>query len=211
MEKTASSLVELIPQVTYDIIGRVIPGTVIILTWAITWLGPSKAFGLLGEYLADPDFPITLWTFLLFAVIAYILSIVLYGITKVPSLFRKKPDEEEKIDPEKPSAALKYDAIRVASPEAGARLVKLSAEQHAAQILITGWLLAGSVNLYLLIASFSVERLFLGIVLAFALVGIYSFYKYIRTGFQKNLNDHWYILYINRSFSAPPEHGADTK
>ena len=35
MEKTISTITELVPQIVFDIIARFVPGTVVILTWAL--------------------------------------------------------------------------------------------------------------------------------------------------------------------------------
>jgi hypothetical protein len=195
MASITSSITEAVPQISYDVIGRLVPGTTVILSLAIVYVGPTRAFTQLNALLTNPNSAISVWALLLLLLIAYTVSIVLFGIWNLArTLLRRMRSPKKERDPKQPSPALMYDAIRVKSPEAGARLVKLSAERHLAQVLITGWSIAGALNLYLLIRASSMERVLLEIAFAVGIIGAYSFMRRIEKAYNTNLKNHWLIL-----------------
>jgi hypothetical protein len=201
-----SAVTELVPQVSYDVIGRIIPGIIATLSLAIAVLGPTQAFAEIDVRVIHPDPPLSGWVVVLFIVVAYTLAVVLDGIWHIPDLFRRPRYEGYKSDLENPSVPLQYDMVRIKSPEAGARLVKLGAESHQARVLITGWLISAAINLYFLVAAFSLERLWLEVTLIVGIVGAFSSRKHISENQRLGLIDHWFILQCDRLPSSTEGH-----
>ena len=193
----------LIPQLGYDIIARFMPGIFIIFLFVITIVGSFSKF---NNTLLDNINQFNFWFFILLLVFSYVISIILFGI----SLFYKKlvkiiiskskknvPDVLENTDTikgDKVSQAYKYDSIRVKSKDAGGRLLKLRAEGHSAQISITGLVLCFILNIYMMINTISIFRIFLAITIFLSIIGLFSFLYYIKKRYVVNLENHWKIL-----------------
>jgi len=56
-----SAVTELVPQVSYDVIGRIIPGIIATLSLAIAVLGPTQAFAEIDVRVIHPDPPLSGW------------------------------------------------------------------------------------------------------------------------------------------------------
>ncbi len=69
-----SAIAELVPQVSYDIIGRIIPGIMVIVSLVIAVLGPAQALGHLDEFIIHPDPPVSGWAVVLLLIVAYLGS-----------------------------------------------------------------------------------------------------------------------------------------
>lgn len=82
MESIVSTITEIVPQITYDIIARFVPGTMVILSWAIVYAGTQKAWIQFNDFMAGSQSRIG-WSVVFFFLAAYIVSIVLYGIWKL--------------------------------------------------------------------------------------------------------------------------------
>lgn len=189
-----SVLTELVPQISFDIIGRITPAMVVIFSLTVTALGPIQAFTHIDAWIIHPDPPLSGWAVVLFIVVAYILAIILSGIWNFQDLFRRPSYKGYKPDLKDPSVSLQYDAVRLESPKAGARNTKLSAEMSQAEVLIVGWFISAAINLYFLIAAFSLERLWLEMILVVGIVGAFSFRKHIYGQQRLSLSNHWLIL-----------------
>lgn len=192
-----SSLREVVPQLFYDIIGRLVPGMVVILSFVIVYVWPTYTCNSIGPLLSGQILSFGFWTFLFLAMVSYVVSILLFGLWNVIETFlRNSPTavNNGEDDPKQPSRSFMYDAIRLKSPDAGARLVKLRAEIHLSQVLLAGWIILAVVNLYLIIRDMSAERAFLEGVLILSILGAYSFMRYIESRFITNLENHWRIL-----------------
>lgn len=207
MSENASSVIGVIPQIFYDIIARFIPGIIIILGWVITYLRPSTA---LKNLLNPPNEALFMnfWYFLFFIILAYINSIILFGIcilisivsNKINGIFKHKSKEtllfstDKNLNFKNPSEALMYDFIRFRSGTAGARLVKLRAEHHMSQIIIVGTIIAMGINIYLYVLDLNKERLLMEIFLILIVVGMWSFMVHVKDRFIVNMKNHWLIL-----------------
>src|SRR5437899_2214367 len=129
----------LIPQVFYDLIGRVAPGAAI-LTAALFLFGDIKVASLFlhtGTAAAGI-------LFMMFLLAAYVAGVLLGGIGFLLE-DRRKPDRFDSIQWQRPGEPLReddiyyiYDFILARDPAAGVRLVKLRAEMHLSRVLITG-------------------------------------------------------------------------
>jgi hypothetical protein len=189
-----SAITELVPQISYDIIGRIIPGIIVIFSLIIATLGPTSALVHIDAWVIHPDPPLSGWAVVLFIVAGYTMAVILAGIRHFPGLFRRPRDERYEPNLENPSESLKYDAIRVKSPKAGAQHTKLSAEINQAGVLVVGWAISAAINLYPLIIGFSPDRFWLEIALVISIAGAYSFRKRICQSQRISLINHWLIL-----------------
>jgi len=159
-----------IPQIFYDLIARITPGLVVIMTGLFVWRGDqatAQDVASISNWFAKDSTPVTLILFaLLFA--AYILAFMLDGIWwLLPKKFSSKLSLEGESKHVKeilsdfeildsnfdatnyqfPSIALRYDAVRLRDANAGARLAKLRAELHMCRVLILGLSILGVLNL----------------------------------------------------------------
>jgi len=203
-------LIDLVPQISYDIIARIIPGVTILFAWYISLKGPTIAIHQITSMTSGT----TSFSFALFIIIlmlAYTVSIILFGLIHMARniykyIFHRKKNKwkESSLDPieyiengnktDKPSEALMFDTIREESKEAGSRLVKLRAEGHSAQILIAGIIIALITNVYFLFIDFKSDRLILSIIYVLLIFGAIYFGKYIKARYKVNLRNHWKIL-----------------
>jgi hypothetical protein len=220
-----------IPQIFYDLIARITPGLVVILTGFFVWRGGEaaeqdavRAFG----WLSGEHSPVVLVLFAaLFA--SYVLAFVLDGIWGfLPHRFFKEAvcrDEEKIIDEFKlldpgfdaanyrfPGIALRYDAVRLRDANAGARLAKLRAELHMCRVMVLGLSILWVMNLMNFRAGFNWATLASEVVIA---VGVASFIKT-----HNRLNDrflwgscnHWLLLVkpgtLNESKAGGPQEAA---
>ncbi|HVR97339.1 MAG TPA: hypothetical protein VMW27_12040 [Thermoanaerobaculia bacterium] len=159
---------QLIPQVVYDIIGRLVPGLALLGVCRFLW--PQDFLRIWGE--ADPSSTPGTVAFL---IAAYILALLLEGLSAltldhVIRPFQQKAEQnagkhalmdfsrlEEGFEPGEarlPGIPIIYDAVRLKNPGVGSNIVKLRAEAHLYRTLMMGVLL-----------------LFLGVVLDAALRG----------------------------------------
>ncbi len=199
---------EVVPQLFYDLIGRLVPGMVLLLSFGIVYAGPTYALSSIEPLLSGRNLSFGFWTFLVLIMVSYVVSIVLSGLWDgVTELFHRfftvvkallnhsstKGNNKED-DSEYPSHSLMYDIIRLKAPDVGARLVKLRAESRLPKVLIAGWIILAVVNLYLLIRNPSVERTLLEGVLILSILGAYSFMRHIESRYTTSLKNHWDIL-----------------
>jgi hypothetical protein len=203
----------IIPQIFYDLIARITPGLMLILSGIVVWRGnriTGEEIDKVFEKLAKENSPVLLTLFfLLFS--SYVLAFVLDGmwgfLPKRPFQdkgkgltdeilldFKKLNPEFNRVTYEFPSIALRYDAIRIKDANAGARLAKLRAELHMLRVFILGLSILAILNIKNLFHDSSSGSV---ISQALIIIAIYSFW---RTG--DRLNDrfiwgtcnHWLLL-----------------
>ena len=161
-----------VPQVFYDLIARVVPGAVVAIMWYLTILGPKKAINTLITILSKQNL-ISLWSFALLIMLAYVLGFILNGLWDLT--FRKikrKTSEERKSrhlrsniaqydrirkcfgrpglefgHEDLPSIHTMHDHLRLRSDSEAYRLVKLRAERTLCEALFTGIFLLPIVNI----------------------------------------------------------------
>ena len=171
------NLSSLIPQLFYDLIGRLIPGMTLVglasfLYWeSLRWPLDPKSWSSIPH-----DTPIPTGVGVLGYVLAsYIVATLLGGVWFfISSLFWKKKGEEQvrkafetnplpkalpRNSPEALSKvsvgsidfpdriAFMYDYVQLKCPKAGSRIVKLRAEQHMSGVLMVGFFLLALMNL----------------------------------------------------------------
>jgi len=190
----------LIPEFFYDLIGRVIPGFVVIIMWYLTILGPNKAIDTITRVSSQSNQPIfNLWSFSILLAIAYLLGLILEEIWSV-TFWRIKGNkrgsrEAQQIDwciaeyervrkclgqPELglqrqdlPPIQIVQDHLRLHSQSEAYRLVKLRAETRLSDTLFTGLLLLPVINVlfwYRDSRFLMLDRIFLELALILAIV-----------------------------------------
>lgn len=174
----------LIPEVYYDLIGRIIPGMLLLLTVIIVILGPVGAIDLfLGGSVS-----LNAWLAILFLLASYVTAIVLANVWGMASdfvsrilrvMFRKgKPPLHANQDNGIDEWAVFFYKLRKRAPSEASRLLKLQAEQNMCDVLITGLSLLWLVNLWIWLSEpldISNDRfwLLIGILLSF-----FSFWRW---------------------------------
>jgi len=210
MADIISPVVEMVPQLSYDIIARFVPGTIVMFSWAVVTEGPTTQDELV-KLVTIPE-GTSGSSVLLFLSVAYVVSIVLYGVWMLfdkliekllPRLPKGIGDEIEKRFREKKLSqdlpeTLVYDAIRVEKPAVGARILKLRAEARLAQVLIVGWMIALVLNLLPLIENCSMERRLFTVALVVGIVGACFFRQRVKEKHVINLKNYRRILEFDR-------------
>ena len=105
----------LIPQVFFDIIGRVIPGVALLAVYTLVYLGFDDYWNMFKQWLGpstsqNSQLPSVTILFLLSFVSAYALSIALWGLRfKTSKLYWETRGEINKIDCE---TGIKFNTVR---------------------------------------------------------------------------------------------------
>lgn len=192
----------LVPQIFYDIIARVIPGSTILILTGLTISGPQTAYLELQKLASNQT--INLWTVTAFVMIAYVFGYILNEFWRltIDKLTKKRrgrlhkentekaieqlnkrrrlmKEKEIKIDyDDLPKDFIMHDDIRVAEDLEGYRLLKLRAENRLCSYMCTGLLVLLIVNVIMWIRTgiaFNVERL--SICLSFSISAIMLFIR----------------------------------
>jgi hypothetical protein len=192
----------LVPQVFYDLIGRFVPGGVVLAVAALLFIDLSVGAALpsLAERMTATSL------ILLAAGLAYALASVLgaIGFALVNWEWTTKPVERISVDiPANPGArrltrgqvAFLYDALRFHHPATGALLVKLRAEQHMSLVFMVGalilLLMCGLVDRP---RSSPVSTVVAVPMLALLFGGSYLLYVHLAVRARRLLMNHWQIV-----------------
>jgi len=189
-----STIAEVVPQVSYEIVGRIIPGIIVILSLVVVAMGPTQAVMYLDEAVIHPDTELSGWAVMLMIIMAYILAFALDGVWQIPAYVRRRGEKPCQPDLQAPSTSLKFDVVNQKLPKAGAWLTKLYAETNATQVLIVGWVVSAAINIYFLVTGFSVERLWLEIGLIAGTIGAVVARNSITTTREGSLENLWVLL-----------------
>lgn len=191
-----SAIGAVVPQLFYDIISRLVPGTVLILSFCVIYPEPAYMLSTI-----EPSGWNSVGCWMLFLMVAYVAAILLfglwYGVTAIFPGIGEREDEGVDVGKDKPiPRSVMHDTIRIKEPIAGARLVKLRAEHHLSQVLIIGWIVLAAANICFcfLEGYFSRERVIIECILILNIVGTCLFMRYIAMRYIINLKAHWYIL-----------------
>jgi hypothetical protein len=203
-----SAIAEVVPQVSYEIVGRIIPGIVVILSLVVVAMGPTQAVVYLDETVIHPDPTLSGWAMVLMIIAAYILAFVLDGVWQIPACVRRRGEKPCQPDLQVPSTSLKFEVVNQELPKAGAWLTKLYAEANATQVLIIGWVVSAVINIYCLVTSFSVERLWLEVGLIAGTIGVVAVRNSINTTREDSLENLW-VLLQKRTFTEQAENTAE--
>ena len=197
------SLSTAIPQLFYDLIGRIIPGTVIFGCGLYVIQGKEDFINSLnsGRFTSFAAVGGILF-------ISYVLGALLGGIwLYITSKFLSKGTLSEELKNISPKisknensiifnnlnfVALVYDYILLWNPTAGARMAKLSAEQHMCGVVLVGSFILSIINLY--ISKFSNISTSVSLLLS----GIASLilYFHLRNRFSVGIKNLWALAQL---------------
>jgi hypothetical protein len=189
-----SAITEIVPQASYELVGRIIPGTVVIVTLAVVAMGPARALVFLDQTVIHSEPALSGWAMVLVIMAAYVLAFVLDGVWQIPACVRRRGVRPPPPDLRAPSTSLKFDMVNQELPKAGAWLTKLYAETNTTQVLVIGWLFGAAMNAYFLAASFSADRLWLEAVLMVGIIGALAVRNSIATTREISLENLWVLL-----------------
>jgi hypothetical protein len=166
-----------IPEIFYDIIARIIPGSVLVIATTMIYLGPSKVVKMLLSDSTEIDAPLTL----LFLLLAYLVAIVTGSVWEAVSCLAKRWGEcnlakrwkdwikrrrEKKKSKEIEAATSKpikvekaqdvpfdtdrtFFRVRKDLPQEASKLLKIQAEKRLCEVLIVGFSVLWPVDLCL--------------------------------------------------------------
>lgn len=195
-----SAITEVVPQISYDIVGRIIPGITVIVCLLVAVMGPNQALTYLDRSIIHPNPTLSGWAVVLLVIAAYILAVILDGFWQTPACIRRQRQRCPPSKPslEAPSTSLKFDVVNQKLPKAGAWFTKLYAETNLAQVLIIGWSISAAINFYFLITDFSSERLWFEVILIAATVGAVAVRDSISTTHEDSLDNLWLFLHSDQ-------------
>jgi len=160
---TGSTIGELVPQLFYDIIARLIPGFMICGLLVFTVIGPKQSWSSLSIWLNKPSesYP-SIFIFIIVSIVfSYTLAIVFRGLWFLLSLCADRGTYLSE----------KYDFIKLTNPTIGNRISKLRAEVNMTKILIMGFSLSFLINLSKPFCSPDDSRMIFAVVLLLAIAG----------------------------------------
>ena len=189
-----SSIAELVPQVSYEIVGRIIPGIVVILSLVAAAKGPTQALIAIDSAFIHPQFGLSGWGVVLIILAAYSLAFVLDGVWHLSACVRRRDQEQLQTDLRSPSKSFKFDVVNQKLPKAGAWLTKLYAETNATKVLIIGWMGSAAVNIYFLVTDLHVERVWLEAGLIAGTIAVVAVRRSITRTHEQSLENLWVIL-----------------
>lgn len=197
-----ASVTEIVPQLAYDLIGRIIPGIVIIFTWVLVFVGPRQAACCLNQLTLCTTSLFNAWSFIALIIAAYVLAFVLEGLCQLlvwdgfnrlrrdVSLQQRESGEREGAD-----ETFRFDMINQRWPHAGSWLTKLYAESTLCRTLTFGWGVAAAINLYFLIdcmsAECAIERSLLEAALVVGVLGARRVDRSIANTREKTMENLW--------------------
>jgi hypothetical protein len=137
-----------IPQVFYDLIGRIIPGCLLLIIACLIFPEPSTLRELFsattltttsGSTTSVSTFDIST-SVLFFAgfVASYMLGALLGGIAEVTNPDVWKRNKAQLTTKRENDTSYVYDYIQFQRPDIGARIAKLSAERHMCRVVLVG-------------------------------------------------------------------------
>jgi hypothetical protein len=119
----------LIPEIFFDLIARVVPGSLMLLCSGLVYLGPARSCELLLSTVPSAN----LASVLLFGVVAYFVAIILSQIWDLGvSILHKHAD----------GGGTNRDdmfVVRARAPDEAARLLKLQAEKNLCEVVVPGF------------------------------------------------------------------------
>lgn len=155
LEETGGAINGVLPQVFFDLVGRMIPGTVI-LTGGLICVPEVRAqvMNNLERILELKSAMVTFATIIVAACACYLFAMFFYGcflvltdwrskwlfrcfgIPLAPDLSESEPAKRSKDGEPEPTFSNKLDTIKLVAPGAGSRIVKIKAEIHCVSTLL---------------------------------------------------------------------------
>jgi hypothetical protein len=188
-----------IPQLFYDLIGRVIPGAAVLASGRILLLEPGTVTDLLPAALTQQG-P---WLAAAYGIVsAYLTGTLLgafgfyiWGKEWKQSPPKLHPTEPPKLDDYELLKSYAYDAIQLHDPSAGARLGKLAAERHLCRVLVVGYPVLGLVHIIMLAFGARTSSLWISLPLCVSVAGCaLLFHRHLRIREDRLLVNVWHAL-----------------
>lgn len=218
---TEMKSVSIIPQLFYDIIGRIIPGVVLLLCIFMVYYGPENAAKLFTSLVGKKGevVEVSFYLFLISGILSYVISNIAQGIRVIFSKKYKEHNREKwkqvlddlgsdlekaadnlglnkKIKVEDiPSTGFIYDYIRLRSPSAGARIAKLRAECHMCSVFVTGMAGIAAWNLVNIIASPTKIEIIMELGFLASAFVFWMLRQFFEKRFYTALWNHWILLF----------------
>ena len=152
--ETFGGLTTLIPQVFYDLIARIIPGSfILIVLYVINKGGIETVFVSMKTFFtSEKEFPSFLF-FCLWILLSYCFAMIIWRqIDWYNFLFDKKTYQNKGISSDK-EESYKYDYIKTKDGAAGARITKLMAEIHMTEVFSVGLFYCLLYNSFIIICT----------------------------------------------------------
>ncbi len=197
----AASLDGWIPQLFYDLIGRVVPGAAILVSVLFLPFDHSVPRAFITFLFKDSGTPTAI------AALAWLLASYLVGVLLGAIGFcisgrewRVKPIELSALEPpdlsdENSRHAYMYDAVQFRAPRVGARLAKLRAEKHMCRVMLVGFSMM--TVFHVLLNSYAVGSISFWFVLGAlgaTIVSSYLFYRHLDIRTTRLLWNQWHLL-----------------
>jgi len=193
-----------VPQVFYDLIGRIIPGASLLLLGFIFLQDTNQAKDILAYLFQKSGVPAPT-LFIIGLLISYLVGTLL-GAVGLAISFREwstgKLNEIHATPPkgadqkyDKGHISYMYDAIQIHSPTAGSRLAKLRAETHMCRVLMIGFVILLVLFAYKNRVTWNTA--YYQIVLVSFVLGIFStyfFHVHLELRARSLLVNSWHLL-----------------
>lgn len=149
----------LIPEIFFDVIGRLIPGSLLILTAAMVHLGPNRAV----RVLLAKSSKVNTWSALLLFLVSYLVAVVVKQMWELPETLIEERKKKRSISGPRAQGIKINQGIEEASTDAerilyhirkclpaeASRLLKIQAEKNLCEVLIAGLSILWPINLWL--------------------------------------------------------------
>ncbi len=191
-----------IPQIFYDIIGRIVPGAMLIIIGSILFVNEDDLLALVKTIFLDSEIS-SLFVFFVFILASYFIAILM-GSFGFFIKFKEWEEQSEnkysenyfkdKINTEKKMVSLIYDALHIKYPQAAARCAKLRSEKLLCRTLISGLAIFFVIwGLRYLFASVEFSWYVITI-LPFSALALFLFHQHLNIRLEYLLSNHWYIM-----------------
>jgi len=210
----ATSIGSWIPQLFYDLIGRVTPGAAVTISLLALPLDDAKAKAFLKFVFVESGVP-TAFIALLWLLVSYLVGTLLgaLGFFVAEREWRVKPIElSDTVPPDMTNENLRtaymYDAVQFHDPKAGARLAKLRAEKHMCRVLLVGFSVMVVAHVVINVRAVG-SAAFWSVLGAFAgtLVSAYLFHRHLDVRTTRFLYNQWHILGLGKKAQRTFEQG----
>ena len=204
-----------VPQIFYDLIGRVAPGAFLLLIGAGLLVEPRVS----RQILRSAAHSSTTLLILLGLLVSYVLATILgavfgaikdseWSATRADSIKAEVPVDSDGGKLTQGQISYMYDAVQLYNPPAGARLAKLRAEDHMCRVLLAGAIaLAPIYGFAKWHALVSIRSLVVFVGLAGMAFGSYLFSVHLAIRSRRLLVNCWHLL--RKSPEAKAELGID--
>jgi hypothetical protein len=144
-------------------------------------------------------------------VFSYLVGVLLGAIGFFVQELKVKPpalslDECPNLENPEILRSYMYDAVQLHDPQAGARLAKLSAEQHMCRVLIFGFIALACVRTGLYFAGNQARGFWVTMALFLAVISTsWLFLRHLGIRSSRHLANHWHALDLARKTRVPAD------